>query len=733
MIDGQQRTLAMLIAWPGVDTKMDHRLWVDFGEDDNSDHLLRFHLTTVNQPFGYQRGGNSGEAIARLSLSDRRLAAAAYDDLRAGDQTENQAHDLLHHEEIAPWKSTLAMDLRLLIKETQVEKKMPLKDYVEKQRDEISGKLKARVERLKNKELKLAESWRQSITSHLQTRIDDIENIKKNIENNKSQELDKRIEKLSTGLERLFQQHFPVIEVPEHMMDDNDKNGADDQDPPLAILFKRIGTSGTRLSAADYVYSVIKHHNPGCHSLVETLLFEKRIAAIYSATSLVMSAVRLAAAKLEKPDAAPLEVKQFIRLLREDTSNPQGGNRDEKKTTFLKEFDIQISQEGNFVKNLKAVMEAIAYTGVGDIGFPKHALCLVQIPALEVILRWMQMQKCCPAKLDDERHLLIRFLLRWYLTVLDSSKASMACYVFLKEELCDGGFPEQKLTENLVSKGLALPIFSPEELEAIPTAKIRVSESEQLNSYLTQSGDVKGLRGLRRFQADVEGETDESVRTHRQQAVKLYERWWNLRGGYSHKLLLWLQRDYVSKEFEEKDAQPGMEDDTPYDFDHICPQSHWSNWTGHGKGNRLIDFHAEKIADADAQGHWRLGNAIGNVRVWDSSDNRADGDGAPTIKLKTPHSSDTSTGSSNDAKEQANEWWDSEICKDSIIGSDEMKAWRGCSPSVNDAVNYLWTKERAISFQKAIEQRTFNLYKEFYKALKFDAQENQEASKQEPK
>lgn len=52
LIDGQQRTLAMLIAWPAVGTQMDRRLWVDFGEDDktahqNFDHLLRFHLTTA--------------------------------------------------------------------------------------------------------------------------------------------------------------------------------------------------------------------------------------------------------------------------------------------------------------------------------------------------------------------------------------------------------------------------------------------------------------------------------------------------------------------------------------------------------------------------------------------------------------------------------------------------------------------------------------------------------------
>lgn len=78
LIDGQQRTLSMLVAWPGVEKQMNRRIWVDLGEDDNNDHLLQFYLTTESQPFGFQKGGESGASIAKLPLSERRLAAAAY-------------------------------------------------------------------------------------------------------------------------------------------------------------------------------------------------------------------------------------------------------------------------------------------------------------------------------------------------------------------------------------------------------------------------------------------------------------------------------------------------------------------------------------------------------------------------------------------------------------------------------------------------------------------------------
>ncbi|MEQ1667738.1 MAG: DUF262 domain-containing protein [Sulfuriferula sp.] len=85
LIDGQQRTLTMLLAWPGAGEYMNRRIWVDLGEDVRSDHLLRLHVSTGSHPFGYQRGGNSGEPIVRLSLSERRSAVAAYADPPVSD------------------------------------------------------------------------------------------------------------------------------------------------------------------------------------------------------------------------------------------------------------------------------------------------------------------------------------------------------------------------------------------------------------------------------------------------------------------------------------------------------------------------------------------------------------------------------------------------------------------------------------------------------------------------
>lgn len=224
------------------------------------------------------------------------------------------------------------------------------------------------------------------------------------------------------------------------------------------------------------------------------------------------------------------------------------------------------------------------------------------------------------------------------------------------------------------------------------------------------SESVNGLRGWRRFVAHTDASIGEQERDDQKKTVKLYERWWNLRGGYSHALLLWLQRDYVFRRFEKVPAQPGVEDDTPYDFDHICAASHWHGWQGNQVG-KLTQFHAEKkIKEADEEGHWRIGNAIGNVRVWDSSDNRSDGDTAPSIKLKL-----TDAGGNHD------------VLLDSAITfgpnddlKDELQAWKDCSPDLEKSGEpKFWTEPRALAFQRAIELRTFNLYQRFYSDLKF--------------
>jgi hypothetical protein len=263
----------------------------------------------------------------------------------------------------------------------------------------------------------------------------------------------------------------------------------------------------------------------------------------------------------------------------------------------------------------------------------------------------------------------------WVLCVTDQRKASVLLFKDMKQQKCLD-FPGTSFAQILQKEQIAIPLIHPDELK-------------QTGNIVFSPSDVGGLRGLKRFHVELD-----SSELHRTCAA-LYSRWWSLRGSHVHPLLLWLQRSLVDH-FEGFPAA-GRDEETPYDYDHICPSNHWHGWQGVGGNNRLIDFHNDK---SDEQGHWRLGNCIGNVRVWDSSDNRSLGDASPRNKL--PLDPGTSL--------------DIALLSQSLIDTDEISDWLLCSGG--DDVQY-WTKERALAFQRAIERRAFNLYQHFYHELGF--------------
>ena len=157
---------------------------------------------------------------------------------------------------------------------------------------------------------------------------------------------------------------------------------------------------------------------------------------------------------------------------------------------------------------------------------------------------------------------------------------------------------------------------------------------------------------------------------------------------------------FLNKEFESQPALAGTEEDTPYDFDHILPQSNWAGWTGIKGGDRLIDFAMDKRLD-----HSFLGNGIGNLRVWPASLNRGDGDASPAKKIGLIGRSDGN--------------FDSTIMTQSCIDDgDQLKAWIGVS--AEEGVQSKWDSDRAKAFQEAIELRTYALYLSFYHDLHFD-------------
>ena len=153
-------------------------------------------------------------------------------------------------------------------------------------------------------------------------------------------------------------------------------------------------------------------------------------------------------------------------------------------------------------------------------------------------------------------------------------------------------------------------------------------------------------------------------------------------------ILVWLQREYLSTDFNDERPLASRDEDVPFDFDHIYPQSTWYNLRSH----RALDKFVQ------GQGHRRVGNSIGNLRVWDSSQNRSDGDAVPRIKLKLE---------SDLYGDEAKKLW-----AKSLIDTDQIEEWgryRGT-----------WDRRSVIAFQMCVELRAVRLYRRFFAEPSFN-------------
>lgn len=629
LIDGQQRTLAMLIAWNTPDNvEIDRRIWVDFADKPAPGQLFRLRVTTTNQPFGFRRD----EPSRKLSLDDRREALKKY-----GKKAE-----LPSLKNALPFTHgiSLPVDLRRLI--------------------EIQRNNKTSVERIDNVLEELNKSECQDISKYLM-----------------SDDLKQRIQIFDIALKRLFDMEIPLIRVEKRFFET--KIADHDSDPLLALLFKRIGTGGTKLSDADYVYSIIKHLRPETYSLVESLYepnrdsYQNSIASLLTATDLVMSTVRLAVADWI-PDNKPLldkespDKKEFHSLLR--------------RGDFLNARFMPLIEEKNghspIVDYFSQVQSCLRYRGDDDVGLPLLLYPYLGRPLVQVLLRFAQIGYL---KNDIYRNDVLRLVLFWIVFVNNHKKASEIAYRVIKKSK-EGTQIGKIIYNELLNEEVALRLISSSEIKEQP-------------GLVFSTNEIKNTKCESRFKPAGDDETQQ-----RKHVYDFYRRWW-CPWTYHHPILLWLQREYVNT--LKADPIAGRDEDTVYDYDHILPSSHWADWRG--PAGRPKDFPDDM---------WVVGNSIGNVRIWDSIRNRQDGDEAPKYKLKLINKAE------NISDLIINPLDMEKILRWSAIPNidEHKKIWCECSP-VDDQNKREWNPGRIIAFQKAVELRTFYLYDYFYNELGF--------------
>lgn len=655
LVDGQQRTLAMLAGWPlPSQTPISHRVWVDFADAPRKGELLSLRITTRNQPFGYSRE----KPNVKLPLSDRRKAITAWE-----NQVSSTGHERTQHPDFLqtrPWsnKKSLPLDLRDLLQWWQ----------------DCDGQPEVWLQ-------KVLASLR-SLTPSKTADATEPTSVWESLDTKHQQLVNDRICILATGLERIDEAQIPLLRVDERLFDTSTSD--DNTEPPLALLFNRIGSNSTRLSDNDYVYAILKHLRPEVHQMVTALHDHESgagrgsVASLMSSTDLALTALRLACATDPeiKTDPENPDKEDFHKLIKTDG--------------FLDRSFLPVLTSGVMRQHFDQVLGFLDYRKGADPGLPRHALPHLSRPLVQVLLRLSQVGYLAGSDFmqnESRRCDALRFVLQWWLCTKDNRKASKKAYLVIAQAMQEGNFGDTlgyRMMDAILREGLALAMPDPSLLEA---------RSGLTNS---QASHADKIIGSHRFDPLPDDEADKKL-------CDFWQHWCTSTANRS--LLLWLQRSYVSQ--MDGDPVAGRDEDTPYDYDHIVPYMHWGDWTGYAKGTRILDFMKKPHV---------IGNCIGNMRAWGSSDNRSDGALAAAKKLLlVPGSPD------EDPVAAANREAKSLGLQDcSAIEPGQAKLWVDCLPAPGSG-DRCWSFERTKSFEVAVEQRAFALYRRFYLEPGFDS------------
>ena len=474
----------------------------------------------------------------------------------------------------------------------------------------------------------------------------------------------KIVESLLKSFEQLSELEVPLILIPEYISNvsscDNSTAPA-----PLTLLFERIGRNGASLSNEDLLFSMIKQQWPEAHDLVAGIHKECGAKHLMSATDYVMTAYRLAAADIvenkiaDNPRPNPNDFHRHLSTLIVGNKAPLRIYLEE--STLSSAFDSLYNTLK--YKNIEDIED------IEDIGLPDMMLPHLSRGLIQVLLRWFMVNKPDENMISKNRNKIIAFTLFWYLCILNEDKASKLAF----SKVVEGDFPAEDLYKELSKvsdneAGLALPLILPKRL-----GEILVRNPSQI---LRNSDGIFA--------------NDKNVTI---QERDLYRRfcWWR------KPILLWLQREYVDREFENQPIFAGVtdEDAVPYDYDHLCPQNHWgSDWRNITRNlNKDVESHFYSSRSD-------VGNCIGNLHVLESSLNRSFGDAPLEWKLK-----------------QEPKW----LAKNSLLTIEEECSWITASPDIEDGNEHRsWDGKRLQAFQCAVEKRAFALYASYFDALGFE-------------
>jgi hypothetical protein len=439
----------------------------------------------------------------------------------------------------------------------------------------------------------------------------------------------------------------------------------------LRLLFDRIGAGGTPLSNDDRLFSLYKSVRPTFHNVVRQI--NENDGNVVSATKIAVSAIRIANAlvhagnggKNDQGNDAP-DIIKFIEEARNVAESPLFSQLDEI-------CPVGSNTVGKFSRIFHEVFSKLRYHGENnERGIPGVMFGQLPTQLIQTLLFW----KIQPSqRLDNEDNDILRFALGWLLIVANNDKAARECFRMIREA-SDLSLKSLflKLSEN---SSISLKLITPSDMRKFLT----MSSEEVLWPYTDER--VKKI-----IPEEFRVLSDETWRVG-----NLIRKWWNGAAIY----LPWLQRRYLAAAFPEYDPTADRDDDTPYDIDHMIPAKSWGDtWN-------LDHFPGIKSQENKKRFQWSrhdIGNSIGNKWLVDMSSNRQWQDKQFHYKLAEIRANISDRGSYQSLLDVA-------------FNAEAEALWGNASKGE------VWSDDRMLAFQQAIEHRTAWLYEKFYTDIGF--------------
>lgn len=360
-------------------------------------------------------------------------------------------------------------------------------------------------------------------------------------------------------------------------------------------FFRRLGQGGTALSNDELTYSLLKERFPQIMLRVPAILKQCRLVA---ETDLVLGALRISQARKRWRDAPDWEV------WRRPTPDKVGEVSQKGAETTIPYFLSLFENDKALEAALRNIDKALRYDPSDNpSGLPSMLLARLPRDLVDVLLLFTMHGDAARTWTGSDQGTLLAFVIYWLTFVYQDNKASNTVFSIISQE--DWEF--DSLSLGSIVHSLETAQFS----RFAPRPTHWELLFVQVNGY---SSRIVGEQD--RFSG-----ADDENRTGPSETLRLL----STNPELKRRVLLWVQRDYISKAFPHYDPTSLRDDDLPLDLDHVIPKDLFSgNWTTIAQRVRLSE------ANDLEQFRWSryvVGDSLGNLRWLAAPHNRGRGKG----------------------------------------------------------------------------------------------------------